>query len=172
MSLEVVAALRKYLEDGDHSGFGSRDPFRRFGGGGSAEGIAKTLAREDMTVDDCPVDDTRYSAMLFGELVGSSALDAADRGVLRQFMEIAYEEHVADYYKGINGAKALRAEASRAEPKGGAHGGNIPTRAEADEIFKDKGMTWKEVVVVSSVLFSGTVPTVGEIEKEGYGSDP
>ena len=172
MSLEVVAALRKYLEDGDHSGFGSRDPFRRFGGGGSAEGIAKTLAREDMTVDDCPVDDTRYSAMLFGELVGSSALDAADRGVLRQFMEIAYEEHVADYYKGINGAKTLRAEASRAEQKGGAHGGNIPTRAEADEIFKDKGMTWKEVVVVSSVLFSGTVPTVGEIEKEGYGSDP
>ena len=33
-------------------------------------------------------------------------------------------------------------------------------------------MPWREVVAVSSVLYNGTVPTLAEIELEGYGSDP
>ena len=68
MSLEVAAMIERYLEGGDHSGFGRRNPFDKFSGGGGAAGLAKALAAH-VTVDDCPDQDTRYSAMLFGQLL-------------------------------------------------------------------------------------------------------
>ena len=168
MSLEVTAMIERYLEGGDHSGFGRRNPFDKFSGGGGAAGLAKALAAH-VTVEDCPDQDTRYSAMLFGQLVGSSALEPPDRTMVKIFMEIAYEDNVTAFNRGLVVAKeSVRA----AEPKAGTHGGSIPSKQEAATIEATKGMRWQEVVVVSSVLFSGTVPTLAEIEAEGYGSDP
>ena len=58
------------------------------------------------------------------------------------------------------------------EAKSGSHGGKVPNESEAKKILDEKGMCWQEVVAVSSVLYSGTVPTSVEIAAEGYGSDP
>ena len=102
-------------------------------------------------------------------MVGSAKLVPSDLKMVKIFMEEAYEEHVPSFNKGV----AIAKEERRAdEPKSGAHGGKMPNKTEADEIFEKKGMPWQEVVVVSSVLFNGTVPTAAEIELEGYGSDP
>ena len=38
---EVEAALKAYLMGGERMGFGSRDPFRKFGGAGGVDAVAK-----------------------------------------------------------------------------------------------------------------------------------
>ena len=167
---EVERAIAAYLDGGDRAGFGTRDPFRRFTGGGGAEGVAKALALSVKDVDDCPDDDTRYSAQLFGMIVGAAKIEATDRTMIQIFMEVAYEDNVSDFNKGLQRSKQETHDATRRTI--GAHGGKIPTAAEAAAVFEEKGMSWQEVVVVSSVLYNGTVPTLGEIELEGYGSDP
>ena len=71
MSSVCVGMIKAYLEGGDNAGFGSRDPFRKYSGGGGCDGLGKALA-ESLTEDDCPDSDSRYSAILFGKIVGSS----------------------------------------------------------------------------------------------------
>ena len=39
-----VEMIAQYLAGGERSGFGRRDPFRKFSGGGSVDGLAKLLA--------------------------------------------------------------------------------------------------------------------------------
>ena len=157
MSLSVcVAMIKSYLTGGDREGFGGRDPLAGYSGGGGADGLAKALAN-NVTVEDCPdSSDSSYSALLFGKLVGAANISTADRALIKICMEIAYEDNVTFFNKGLSMAKEnLRAEA----PKVGSHGGRIPNETEAREIAETKGMPWQEVVVVSAVLFSGTVPT-------------
>ena len=107
--------------------------------------------------------------MLFGSLVASAKLAPSDISMVKMFVQEAYEENVQAFKQGMAIAKE---EKKGDEVKAGAHGGRVPTKAEADEIRAKKGMSWQEVVVVSSVMFNGTVPTQAEIELEGYGSDP
>ena len=167
---DCVDGMRKYLAGGACDGFGGRDPFAGFSGGGSAEGLAKTLA-SGVTAHDCPDGaDTRFNAMLFADVVSKCrTLTASDLGMIKRFMEIAYEEHYTSFKNGLSISKEER----RAdEAKSGAHGGKIPSKSEADSIVSKKGMPWQEVVAVSSVMYNGTVPTLAEIELEGYGSDP
>ena len=65
-----------------------------------------------------------------------------------------------------------KSEMAVTESKSGAHGGKMPSESEAKKILSEKGMPWQEVVAVSSVLYSGTVPTAVEIAMKGCGSDP
>ena len=132
--------------------------------------MAKALA-VDVKTSDCPDEDTRFSAMLFGKLVGASPIGPEDRMMVQMFMEVAYEDNVTSFNKGLSMIKAVARAAAVVETTG-AHGGKVPTDAEAIIIAEEKGMSWQQVVAISSVLFSGTVPTLAEIGQEGYGSDP
>ena len=170
MSSDCVVMIKAYLDGGDRDGFGARDPFVNFSGEGGTEGLAKALA-VNVKTSDCPDEDTRFSAMLFGKLVGASTIKAEDRIMLQMFMEIAYEDHVTAFNKGLSLVKAVERTASAADSTG-THGGKVPTESEAISIAAEKGMPWQQVVAVSSVLYSGTVPTLAEIGREGYGSDP
>ena len=170
MSSDCVAMIKAYLEGGERDGFGARNPFENFSGEWGTDGLAKALA-VDVKTSECPDEDTRYSAMLFGKLVGASTIGAEDRMMVQMFMEVAYEDNVTSFNKGLSMVKAVARAASAADATG-AHGGKVPTDAEAISIAAEKGMPWQQVVAVSSVLFSGTVPTLAEIGQEGYGSDP
>ena len=167
---DCVVLIKAYLEGGDRDGFGARNPFDNFSGEGGSDGLSKALA-VNVKPSECPDEDTKYSAMLFGKLVGASTINAEDRMMLQMFMEVAYEEHVTSFSKGLSLAKAVTRASAMVEVAG-AHGGKIPTDAEAISIADEKGMSWQQVVAISSVLFSGTVPTLAEIGQEGYGSDP
>lgn len=132
--------------------------------------MAKAVTSDEtLTEQDCPDEDTPFSAMLFGKMVGAARLSASDMSAIKMFVEIAYEDTVTFYNKGLNMAKS---EIAGAETKSGAHGGKMPNESEEKKILSEKGMPWQEVVAVSSVLYSGTVPTAVEIAMEGYGSDP
>jgi hypothetical protein len=157
--------IKTYLDGGDRDGFGARNPFDNFSGEGGTEGLAKALA-VDVKTSDCPNEDTRFSAMLFGKLVGASAISAEDRMIVQMFMEVAYEDNVTAFNKGLSMIKAVARAAAVVETTG-AHGGKVPTDAEAILIADKKGMSWQQVVAISSVLFSGTVPTLAEIEIAG-----
>ena len=125
------------------------------------EAVAKAVTvDETLTEGDCPDDDTPFSAMLFGKMVGSAKLSEADMNIVKMFMEIAYEDNVSFYVKGMAMSKNERA----IEAKSGSHGGKVPNESEAKKILDEKGMCWQEVVAVSSVLYSGTVPTAVEIQ--------
>ena len=120
---------------------------------------------------DCPDGDSAFSAMLFGKLVGAAKIEPRDRIKLQMFMEVAYEEHVSRFNKGL----ALEKQAARevdSAAGAGSHGGKVPEKAQVKAIEELKGMPWPACVAVSAVLFSGAVPTEAEIEREGYGSDP
>ena len=121
-----------------------------------------------LELDDCPDDDTEYSALLFGRLVGQSSIEASDLTIIKMAMEVAYADNVAQFTKGLAMAKAER----RVDESPGTHGGRVPNRAEALAIAEKKGMSWQEALAVSSVLYCGVIPTESEIVKEGYGSDP
>ena len=90
MSSDCVVLIKAYLDGGDRDGFGARNPFDNFSGEGGSDGLAKALA-VDVKPSECPDEDTKYSAMLFGKLVGASAINAEDRMMLQMFMEVAYE---------------------------------------------------------------------------------
>ncbi len=64
------------------------------------------------------------------------------------------------------------AKAEAASEVTGAHGGKIPSAAEALQILELKGMSWQNVVACTAVLVTGTVPTLAEVDLEGYGSSP
>ena len=134
--------------------------------------VINVLAASVEHVNDCPDSDTRYSAILFGRIAGSAEISTRDLTLIQMFMDVAYENNVTEFNKGLAHAKATaRAHAMETKPMG-THGGKVPTKEEAARILEEKGMPWQEVVAVSSVLFNGTVPTLGEIERVGYGSDP
>ena len=78
MSSDCVVMIKAYLDGGDRDGFGSRNPFDNFSGEGGTEGLAKALA-VDVKTSDCPDEDTRFSAMLFGKLVGASSIGPEGR---------------------------------------------------------------------------------------------
>ena len=90
--------------------------------------------------------------------------------MLQMFTEVAYEDHVTAFNKGVSMVKAV-ARSSAADTTG-PNEGKVPNAAEATAIAEQKGMSWQQVVAISSVLYSGTVPTLAEIERGGYGSDP
>ena len=171
MSSDCVDPIRAYLVGGDRDGFGqNEDPFKKFSGGGGVDGLAKLLA-VDVDVDDCPREDNRRSAMQLGMLVGKATnLVARDIMMIKAYMELAYEDHSPSFKTGLALAKEESKEGGAV--KGGAHGGHIPNKKEAEEILAEKGMRWQEVVALNSVLFNGSVPTEKEIQLEGYGSDP
>ena len=94
MSSDCV--ISAYLDSDYREGFGGRGPFAGYSGEGGADGAAKALA-VDVKEVDCPDEDNRYSAMLFGKLVGESAISVEDRMMLSMFMKVAYEEHVTTF---------------------------------------------------------------------------
>ena len=65
-------------------------------------------------------------------------------------MDVAYEESVTDFNKGLKRNQGDTAAAEKKEI--GTHGGRIPSTTEATRIFEEKGMPWREVVAVSSIL--------------------
>ena len=69
---EVERAIKAYLDGGGRTGFGSRDSFRKYSGGGGAATFAKALAAAVKTFDDCPDSDTRHLAQLFGLICASA----------------------------------------------------------------------------------------------------
>ena len=71
--------ISAYLGGGERGGFGTRNPFDNYSGDGGTDGLAKALAVNVKTAD-CPDEDTRFSAMLFGKLVGASTIGAEDSG--------------------------------------------------------------------------------------------
>ena len=170
MSSDCVTLIKEYLLGGYREGFGPRDPFASYSGDGGLEGLAKALAVNVKAVN-CPDEDNRYSALLFGRLLAESEISAKDHLLVQMFMEIAYEEHVTGFNKGIAMVKAV-AKAEAASEVTGAHGGKIPSAAEALQILELKGMSWQNVVACTAVLVTGTVPTLAEVDQEGYGSSP
>ena len=94
--------IKSYLTGGDREGFGGRDPLAGYSGGGGADGLAKALAN-NVTVEDCPdSSDSSYSALLFGKLVGAANISTADRALIKICMEIAYEDNVTFFNKGLS----------------------------------------------------------------------
>ena len=170
MSSDSFTLIKEYLLGGYREGFGVRNPFESYSGDGGVDGLAKALAVNVKAVN-CPDEDNRFSAMLFGRLLAESEISAKDHLLVQMFMEIAYEEHVTGFNKGIAMVKAL-ARAEAASEVTGAHGGKIPSAAEALQILELKGMSWQNVVACTAVLATGTVPTLAEVELEGYGSSP
>ena len=171
MSSDCVDALTRYLKGGDRASYGDgKDPFKKFSGGGGVEGLAKALAADVDGVEDCPDGEERQAAMMFGLVVaGAKCLNPKDIVMIRVFMELAYEDYTTSFKTGMSlGKESTRAE----EPVGGAHGGQVPNKAEADKIRSEKGMRWEEVVAVTSVMHNGSVPSDSDIAHAGYGSDP
>jgi hypothetical protein len=171
MSSDCVDALTRYLKGGDRASYGDgKDPFKKFSGGGGVEGLAKALAADVDGVEDCPDGEERQAAMMFGLIVaGAKCLNPKDIVMIRVFMELAYEDYTTSFKTGMSlGKESTRAE----EPVGGAHGGQVPSKAEADKILAEKGMRWEEVVAVTSVMHNGSVPSDSDIAHAGYGSDP
>eukprot|EP00964_Phaeocystis_antarctica_P115418 scaffold79387_cov72-Phaeocystis_antarctica.AAC.1 len=68
MSSDCVTLIKAYLLGGYREGFGPRDPFASYSGDGGLEGLAKALAVNVKAVN-CPDEDNRYSALLFGRLL-------------------------------------------------------------------------------------------------------
>ena len=174
MSSDCVDKILAYLQGGNRSQLGSECPFKNYSGGGGIEGMAKHLAAHVDGVDKCPDAgdaEDRQSAMKFGIIVGSTmGLTPWDLISLKMLVELAYEDVNPSFNKGLGFAKELtRAEESATK---GTAGGNIPTEAEAIKILLEKGMSWREVVALSAVMYNGTVPSKQEIEAAGYGSDP
>ena len=170
MSSDSFTLIKEYLLGGYREGFGVRNPFESYSGDGGVDGLAKALAVNVKAVN-CPDEDNRYSALLFGRLLAESEISAKDHLLVQMFMEIAYEEHVNAFNKGIAMVKAV-AKAEAASEVTGAHGGKIPSAAEALQILELKGMSWQNVVACTAVLVTGTVPTLAEVDQEGYGSSP
>ena len=166
---EICEAVTAYLRGGDRQGFGRKDPFRRAVGGGGLPSLVEQITENVTDLQECPDEDTQFSAILFGKMVGASKIATADLDIVRMVMQVAYSEHVTSFTMGLTMGKIESKEIATKEM---AHGGVIPSAAEAAAIQVQKGMPWQEVVAVSSVLFSGTLPVDGEIQREGYGSDP
>ena len=80
-SATTRARVIDYLKGGNQRGFGRHDPWNRFGGGGgNVEAVAKAVTVDDtLTEGDCPDDDTPFSAMLFGKMVGSAKARSSAR---------------------------------------------------------------------------------------------
>jgi len=71
--------------------------------------------------------------MLFGKLVGAAKIEPRDRIKLQMFMEVAYEEHVSRFNKGL----ALEKQAARevdSAAGAGSHGGKVPEKAQVKAI--------------------------------------
>ena len=162
-STDVVEKIARYLEGGDFDDFGGRDPFRKVSGGGGLRGMANLLSVKVEDVEDCPEGDNQYSAMLLGHIVAGAKLEASDRTIMDMFMEIAYADEVTGYKTGLSMKKAVVKEASSVS----SSGGRVPTKGEATSIEKEKGMPWQCGLAISSILVTGVVPTVGELEREG-----
>lgn len=130
--------------------------------------MANLLSVNVEDVEDCPEGDNQYSAMLLGHIVAGAKLEASDRTIMDMFMEIAYADEVTGYKTGLSMKKAVVKEASSVS----SSGGRVPTKGEATSIEKEKGMPWQCGLAISSILVTGVVPTVGELEREGWNSDP
>ena len=117
--------------------------------------MAKALAVNVKTAD-CPDEDTRFSAMLFGKLVGASTIGAEDRMMFQMFMEVAYEDHVTAFNKGLSMVKAV-ARSSAADTTG-PNGGKVPNAAGATAIAEQEGMSWQQVVAILQCSTVGRCP--------------
>ena len=166
---EIIDALRTFLEGGQQDGFGTKDPWASLGSGGDVEDLLAKLAVNVSSVEECPDEDCALSAMQMGQVVANADLTPKETGAVRTYMMIAYQEHMAFYREGVSTGKI---EAEESKTKTGAHGGSLPSKDLAQKIEQEKGMPWQAVVVVTSVLYRGAVPTATEIDKYGYGSDP
>jgi len=166
---EILDSLREYLEGGDQSGFGAKEPWAGLSSDGGLEAMLEKIAVNVASIEECPDEDCALSAMQLGQAVANSGLTAKEEVILRSYMMIAYGSQIAFYREGLNAGK-LSAEETKS--KVGTHGGSIPSKTLAQEIEELKGMPWQAVVVVTSVLYRGIVPTGTEIDKYGYGSDP
>ena len=71
---DIFDALRKYLEEGDHDGFASRDPWVSISGDGGLDSLLEKLAANVTTVDECPEEDCAMSAMQLGQIAGNANL--------------------------------------------------------------------------------------------------
>jgi hypothetical protein len=147
--------IKAYLDGGDRDGFGSRNPFDNFSGEGGTEGLAKALA-VDVKTSDCPDEDTRFSAMLFGKLVGASSIGPEDRMMLQMFMEVAYEDNVTAFNKGLSMIKAVRARRRWWRPPGR---GMAPERRAGAEAATERG--------AASIPSRVVVRTGGEYDASG-----
>ena len=175
MADEIEKRLTTYMAGGDRAGFGGREPLKKAVGGGGLKALAKALTCTVQDVDDCPEGESNYDAIQFGQIISGAqnkgAISASDVTLVRVLMQVAYGDDVSYFNNGMNMIKAAVKE-EEDKVKTGSHGGKIPTKLEAQEIYDKKGMSWQECVAVSGVLWCGIVPTEGEIMREGYGSDP
>jgi len=160
---------KEFLEGGDRSQLGVRDPLKTVIGGGGLEALAKQLAANTDDEDNIAEEDNDYHLLLFGQAIAGLQLPPPDLVKIEILVITCYKGSRDAYYQGL---KLSRAVVKDDEEQSGSHGGKIPSKAEAAAIAEKKGMSWMEVVVVSSVLFAGSIPTEGEIKREGYGSDP
>ncbi|MBL6911017.1 MAG: hypothetical protein ISR34_11420 [Pirellulales bacterium] len=166
---EILAALGEYLQGGEQQGFGSKDPWAGISGEGGLEALLEKLAMNVTNEQECPDEDCALSAMQMGTLAASANLNAKESTAIRIYMMIAYNEHVSFYREGLASGKSA---AEETKTKMGAHGGTLPAHEFSLQIEQEKGMPWQAVVVVTSVMYRGVVPTATEIDKYGYGSDP
>ena len=91
---EICAAITSYCNGGSREGFGRRLPYKKACGGGGLDTLVTTVlaVSPGLELDDCPDDDTEYSALLFGRLVGQSSIEASDLTIVKMAMEVAYAQ--------------------------------------------------------------------------------
>ena len=130
--------------------------------------MATLLAAAVDSTEDCPDEDNEYSAMLMGQIVAGSALEPGDLNLMAMFMEIAYKDESTAYHKGLQMSKKEK----KALVETSSSGGRVPSKAEAAEIEREKGMPWQAALSISCILVTGSMATDGELEREGWGSDP
>ena len=170
---EITELVKNYMEGGDQDGFGANEPWALLvASGGGLEDLVDKISEHVTSAVECPRDDSLMSAMLFGRLVAKADLDATELSAIQMYMQVAYEADDVTAFKSAVKMDKGSAQSSKTDPGQGSHGGSLPSKKEAAEILAEKGMPWRAVVVVTSCLYTGMVPTLKEIDSEGYGSDP
>ena len=169
---QIPALLKQYLEDGDQAGFGANNPWALLASSGGLEDLLDKLSKNVTDPAECPQDDSMMSAMLMGRIAGKADLTSTELASVHMYLKVAYDSDDVHAYLAALKMESAGGSGGEGKSKTASHGGSLPSKKEEAEILAEKGMPWRAVVVVSSCLFTGMVPTVMEIEREGYGSDP
>ena len=85
------AKWKDFLEGGERSQFGTRDPLRTVIGGGGVDALAKLLAANTEDADEIAEDDTDYHLLLFGQAIAGLSLSPPDLTKIEVLVCIAYK---------------------------------------------------------------------------------
>ena len=179
---EKAAAMTAFLSLVDPAEFDGEDPFEQVAGG-VAKLIEKLTANEAVTLAMIPKaanGATKRNALLFGGLVAMGGLEVNDLVAVDNFVTLGFEDIEEHYLKGKatwDGAKTSHKKSLGA--KGSAAGTTneqgkrvwTPDEAEANNILRDIGASWEEIVAAQTATALGTVPDPQEIAAMGYGSN-